>query len=521
MNSRVRSLRWWARCSLAVATGALTAFGFAPYGIWPFALAGVGGLSLLTMTAARFRSALAAGLFFGLGFLGVAIRWMAVIYLEAMLGLVVVEALFYAALAAGLWMLRDRPGWPLWAASAWSLTEFLFAHYPFDGFGWMRLAYAMIDTPLAGLLPFAGVPGVSFLAAFAGQLLVWPALTPGLRPRRWWPAGIAVTLVAGAGALGTLWLPAEQAGTVAIGYVQGNAPGGGVYGLGAARTITRNHLLETLRLAGRIATGEVPQPDFVVWPENGTDMDPFTDELTGAMVREAVSAVHKPVLVGTITDGPGADERQTAALWWDPVRGVTARYDKRNLVPFGEWIPLRSQLLPLFPVLRYVGAQSVPGTGPGVLTGSIAGGQVSVGDLICYEVAYDATVHDTVTGGGEVLLVQSSNAMYEGTGQIYQQFAITRTRAAELRREILVVTTTGISGLIRPDGSVAWTLPEHVPASGVVTLPRRHTITPAVAWSGPLEALLCGVGVSGLVLSAVTRVRRRRSRRLDPASTAE
>lgn len=57
----------------------------------------------------------------------------------------------------------------------------------------------------------------------------------------------------------------------------------------------------------------------------------------------------------------------------------------------------------------------------------------------------------------------------------------------ELRREILVVTTSGVSGLINPDGTIAFTAPDHVGASGVVTLPQRTGLTPATWLASWLE----------------------------------
>ncbi|MBK8460472.1 MAG: apolipoprotein N-acyltransferase [Micropruina sp.] len=221
-----------------------------------------------------------------------------------------------------------------------------------------------------------------------------------------------------------------------------------------------------------------------------------------------MAAAGIPILVGTITDGPGPNERQTASLWWHPSRGVEARYDKRNIVPFGEWVPYREFLEPLFPVVSYVGAQSVAGTKPGVLAVTLDDGRgVRVGDLICFDVAYGETVYDTVRHGAQVLIVQSSNAMYTGTGQIHQQFAITRARAAELRREILVVTTTGTSGLINPDGSVVFTAPEAQPVSGVLDLPLRDNVTPAT-WLAPI--LDAGLPVITLVALAGTLTTARR-----------
>lgn len=509
MTERLHRLPGWARSSLGIGLGVVASLGFAPFGWWPLLLVAVAGLSVLVVTSPRARVSLAVGLCFGLGFTGVSLRWMSAIFVEAMLGLVVMEACFYAVLGGLVHLVRSSRLWPFLAAGAWSVVEFGFSHVPFNGFPWMRLGYTVVDSPLAGWLPLIGIPGVTFLAALGGQALAW--LVTGRRERRSLVAAGAVTIgVVLVGVLAPMALPNERTGTIRVGFVQGNIPGGGIYGLGEARTTTRNHVAESLRLMDLVRTGSVPAPSFVVWPENGTDMDPFLDAPTAKLVDQARAALGVPLLVGSITDGPGANERQTASLWYDPQRGVTARYDKRNIVPFGEWVPYRDVLEPLFPVVAYVGAQSVAGTTPGVLDVTAAGGPLKVGTMVCYDVAFDGTAHDTVTAGGEVILVQSSNAMYLGTDQVAQQFAITRSRAAELHREILVVTTTGLSGLIAADGSVSLVLPEHMPASGVVDLPRRHTITPAVYVSGPLEALLCLGFVVALAWRGAARIRRRR-----------
>jgi apolipoprotein N-acyltransferase len=237
----------------------------------------------------------------------------------------------------------------------------------------------------------------------------------------------------------------------------------------------------------------------VVLPENTTDMDPYTDAETGRLVAQMSARLGVPMFLGVILDGPGADERQTASLWWDPQKGEVARYVKRGIVPFGEWVPFRNLLLPLIPELAYVGAQSVAGTDPGVLHVTLADGRpLEVGVVICYDLAFDRIVADTVTNGAQVLIVQSSNAMYQGTGQIDQQFAITRARAMELRRDILVVTTSGVSGLIRADGSVEFSTTDHTSASGVVTLQERSGLTPAAAWGGAIEAALVLATLAGL-----------------------
>ncbi len=511
MIARLGNLHSGLRAGFAILAGITTALGFEPFGLWPLALVGPAALTVGVATTRGLRGSCALGWAYGLGFLGLGVGWMRVIFIEAMVALVVAESLFFAVLGALLHAVLRTRWWPILAAGCWSLVEFAYSRFPFDGFGWMRLGFAMVDSPFAGFYPFVGVTGVSFLTALTAQGLAWLALAPS-RQRSVVTAG-AIGAVAFAGFGAGTYLPEPTADTVEVGYVQGGAPGGGVYGLGEARTITRNHLAETRRLEQRIADGQVPQPDFVVWPENSTDLDPFHDTETGDLVASALSTLGRPILVGTITDGPGTDERQTSSLWWHPSLGVQARYDKRGIVPFGEYVPLRDLLLPLIPNLRYVGAQSVAGTTPGVLPVTLDDGRgLGVGVMVCYDVAFDHIAYDTVTHGAQVLLVQSSNAMYQGTGQIEQQFAITRVRAAELRRDILVVTTSGVSGLIRADGSVAFSVPDYTSASGVISLPLRDGLTPATWLAPALDPGLAAATLAGvaLVLGHGRRIARRR-----------
>jgi apolipoprotein N-acyltransferase len=166
--------------------------------------------------------------------------------------------------------------------------------------------------------------------------------------------------------------------------------------------------------------------------------------------------------------------------------------------------------LPVIPLLQQVGSQSVPGTRPGVLDVTAAGRPIKIGDAICFELAYDQTIYRSITGGAQVLMVQSNNATYGGTDQIEQQFAITRARAMETRREIAVATTNSVSGFITRDGAVAIRTQEFTAQSMVVEMPLRNALTPAIRVAPWLErglalvaVLACLAAVLGGLQSAI------------------
>ncbi len=505
------------RAVVVLLAGIALGLSWQPYGLWP--LLGV-GIPAFTLAVRGVRPLVAVGLgyLFGLTMLTLAISWVHVLGTWIAALLILFVALFFGLLGLALTLVSRLPWWPLAAACCWVLIEYAYSRIPLGGFGWTRIGYAAVDTPLAGFYPIIGVAGVSFVAALIGQLIAWIVLTAWMA-RRGGPARLSHLFIAVAGAVSLLLLGSAlrlyqvepevtSAGSVRVGIVQGNIPGRGIEAMGRARSVTNNHLSETIKLMTKARVGEVPLPDFLLWPENSTDIDPTVDPLTRLTVQAAADVADRPILVGAVMQGPGFDERQTAALWWDPDRGVTARYDKQNLVPFGEWIPFRAQLLPLIPLLEQVGAQSIPGTHPGVLDVAVDGRQIKIGDAICFELAYDQTMYRALIGGAQVSMVQSNNATYGGTGQIEQQFAITRARAMESRREIAVATTNSISGFITRDGTVTTRTQEFTAQSMVVDMPLRSALTPAIRVAPWLERGLALVALLACLAAVFAGIRR-------------
>jgi apolipoprotein N-acyltransferase len=515
------------RTLVALLAGVALGLTWQPYGWWPLLAVAIPAFTL-AVRGLRPRRAFGLGYLFGLGMLTVAVSWLHVLGIWVAAVLILFESLFFGLLGILLALVGRLRWWPLAAAAAWVLVEFAYSRIPFGGFGWSRIAYAAVDTPLAGLLPIVGVAGLSFAVALVAQLLGWMAWrwwsgrgtgTPRLRPLVLAAAGVVAALLLATG-LRLYQVEPEQTadGAVRVGIVQGNIPGRGIEAMGRARSVTNNHLSETVNLMTRVRLGQQAEPDFLLWPENSTDIDPTVDPVTRLTVDAAAQVAGRPILVGAVMRGPGPDERQTTALWWLPGLGPQDRYDKQNLVPFGEWIPFRDQLKPLVPILEQVGAQSVPGTEPGVLDVDLGGRAVRLGDAICFELAYDDTMYETVVGGAQVMLVQSNNATYGGTGQIEQQFAITRARAMEARREVAVATTNSVSGFIDRNGRVIHRTAEFTADSMVVEMPLRSALTPALRFAPWLERGLAGLAVVAAVLGVLRA--RRRSRPSDSSAVA-
>lgn len=491
-----------------LASGIGVGLGFEPLGWWPLAIAALAALYWLT-SSIRPRRAAGYGYLFGLGLFGVSIPWVYPLGIWVAVLLVAAMSCWGMLIVWGTRMVTRLPLAPLWMAAVWTLTEFAWGRFPFGGFGWLRLAYLTPDQPLSGYLGFLGTPTTGFIVALvAATLSVARSRRAAIR------GGVTVAALFAIGGALLFVPPAAPSGSVTVGMVQGNTNGSpGSESMGYARSVTNNHVSETVMLMSRAKTGMDPMPQFIVWPENSTDIDPTRDRATRELIEEAARLSGLPILVGAVMAGPGDNERQTSALWWAD-GGIQARIDKRNLVPFGEYIPMRDVLLPIAPILEEVGAQSVPGDGPRALDAALPDGrQIRIGNISCFELAWDDTVYDTVRDGGELITVQSNNSTYTHTAQPRQQFVITRTRAMELRRDIVVATTSSFSGLIRADGTVVDKTEEATSASRTYDVATRDTVSAGVRIGPWLERVLALAGVAGIFWGQFGRVRFSHGRR--------
>lgn len=302
---------------------------------------------------------------------------------------------------------------------------------------------------------------------------------------RWWPLAVPVVWVL------QEWLrsrfPWGGLGWGRLAFGQPDSPLTGWVSLGGAPLLT-----------AAVRLGDEPQPDAVIWPENSADIDPVERPEARELVESAAVAIDAPILVGTVRSVP-PDRAANVGLVWDPVAGPTDAYVKQHPVPFGEFLPLRPLLSRIITRFDRVPRDFIAGQEPGVLTV----GPAVIADVICFEISNDEIVRTGVREGGRAVVVQTNNATYATTAQPEQQFDISRLRARETGREVLVAATTGVTAMITPTGE--WTALPQLESGWInrdVSL--RDSWTPAVQFGGLIDgvasllgAVMIGIGLWG------------------------
>lgn len=491
------------RPAAAVTAGLLLLASFPPVGLWWTAPLGtamlLGALSGVGLRRAFVLAVLACVVLFlplleWIRFLGVG-PWIALALLQALVAGLVGPLAVLVERAAGSRTSLRLTG----LVGAVVAVEALRARATFGGLTWGRLAFSQSDGPLLEWAALGGAPLVGAAVAVVGLGLLELVRSHSL-PRRVAALGLVVVPAAAAALV-----PVPVDGPlVEVAAVQGNVPGQGLDAFAEDLVVLDNHLAQTERLAAEVDVGQRPRPDLVIWPENASDQDPRSEPESRARVDRAIAVLGQPLLLGAVLrDGGGTVSN--GLLVWGPDGAQEPIYRKRHLVPFGEYLPLRSLVEGIYPA---AGALLPRDFSPGDRVGLVELRGVPLAVGTCFEVAFDALPRAAVRAGGQLLVLPSNNASYGRSAQSAQQLAMARLRAVEHGRSTVVATTSGISALVRPDGEVVARSGLYEPALLQAGLPRRTELTIATRWGGQVELLLVAL-VLAPAAGAVSAARHR------------
>lgn len=411
----------------------------------------------------------------------------------------------------------------------WTGMEVARARWPLGGFGWGDLASA--HTTSSWMLTSArvlGADGLTLLTALLGAC-AWAtvrtalavrghvavtegrAVVPGaartvavvdeVRPLMFATVGVAIL-----GTLVTIGPPATS-GSLDVLVVQGSD------GAETARGAERDLVIAESHAAATIASVRSDgAPDLTVWAENAIDRDPTT--AAGADLREVVegttAALDGPLLAGTILDGEAPGTLRNTVTAFGPGAEVLGVYEKQEVVPFGEYVPLRPVLGRLPVLQQYRPTDIVPGDGP--VTLEVAGTRVA--PIICFETKFGATVRDAVAQDDAGLVVAvTNNARFGRGGASDQHVAQSRLRAVETGRAVVHAAITGVSAVVLPDGTVAARTPLFEVDTIRTTVPLVTGATPAMLVGTPLSWTILVAAVGLAVATPLRTVRERRGRR--------
>ena len=484
----------WMRLAVALAAGALMPLAFAPFGWFPLALFAPAVLFALWQTASP-RQAFWQGYLFGFGMFGFGVYWVYIsihVYghspLPLAVGVMLLFVAFLALFPALAGYLATRALQPLGAArlvwampAVWVALELIRGWF-LTGFPWLSVGYSQIDSLLAWWAPVAGSYGVSFMTVLGAALLTL-LLSAGAKTR--WLGGLGLgVLFAASLLLGRVDWTTPLGDELRVSIVQGNIDQ-------ALKWVPaeRDSTLETyLSLSRREWQDPDWKPALILWPE--TAIPAFYHEVAEtflpALEREAQQAGVS--LVAGIPVLERSDWQYYNALM--SLGDNRAFYYKQHLVPFGEYLPLRSLLGTLLQVMPLPVADFSAGRPDQAL---LRAAGYPMGSSICYEVIFGNAIAAALPEAAWLVNV-SNDGWFGDSPAPHQHLEMARMRALETGRYLLRATNTGISAIIDPDGQVRARSPQFETAVVRGTIRPYAGATPYVRFGDyPVILLVAGI----------------------------
>ena len=470
----------------ALVAGALLPLAFAPFNLWPLAIACPAAMMQLWQQRTPRRAA-ALGLCFGAGYFGAGTWWLyisihdhgpAPVWLSLALVLAVVAymACYYGLLgwftarflpAAGLW--RLYAGLP----AAWLLAEWL-RGWVLSGFPWLSLGYSQSDTWLAAYAPVLGVYGLSALLLLqAGALL---ALWQGGNRARLAALALVGLLWSGGWLLGREAWTEPRGAPVAVAIVQGAIPQDEKWQLSnRVPTMTLYRTLNDQALGARL----------IVWPEAA--IPELANEIPRylADIQASARSHGSDVVMGAVRLADNGEDYYNSIL---ALTENAAFYDKRHLVPFAEYFPVPPFIRSW---LRFMSLPYSDFTSGSAMQGPLVAGGLRIAPSICYEDAF-GSAQRRLDAGSDLLVNVTNDAWFGRSPARYQHLQIARMRAIEAGRYLVRAGNDGVSALIGPKGQLVALAPEYQAVVLRGTVVARRGLSPYLRF-GNWPVLLLGL----------------------------
>jgi apolipoprotein N-acyltransferase len=408
------------------------------------------------------------------------LSWLSLVGIDAYIILALLMALITGSIGYFMYKVKDLPLPFVWYGLLFISMETILDYIPFGGFPWGKIAYDSADAPWANLMPY----GSSSLVA-AAILLISALMIPsvGFVLQKAFAASIVFVIAIAAFSLFLQDLDKrdlKSAGKIDLALIQGSVPRVGLSFNEQKMEVLKYHINETDNLLAN-ATQNF---DAILWPENSIDVDPFLNQDAGDLIKDVLKNYDKPLLSGAVLQND--EGLSNSVILWDPVDlNVVDSYEKMHLVPFGEYLPFRELLSKYIKRFRLIPQDFIPGKIPNNITLN----EAVISPVICFEIAWNKNIFKQIESGGQLISVHTNNATYAFSNQLEQQFMITRIRAMETGRDIVVTATTGVSAHINRYGEVVWSSKEFVPQSKIVTPSLYSDITPAVKYNNVIQQM--------------------------------
>lgn len=461
---------------VSLIAGIALPFAFAPYELWPLAFVSCAVFFAMCQNVTH-RQALVRGMLFGLGYFGFGVYW---IYFSVHLfgGAIVPLSIFVTFLFVSL--LTVFPVLIAWIYSFFNLTRFsvfsavifasvwsaleLLRGWLFGGFPWLLVGYSQIDTVFSGYAPVFGVYGIGWLVVFCASL-VMSVLFSGRRLTRVPGALLLAVLCVAAAVLNPIEWSTPKDTTLAMRLVQGN--------IKQEMKFSRERLESSLQTYAAMSRAAPADTQVVVWPETAIPtyfdrvdnvLAPFVQEMEGRGAEILSGGFHR-------------DENGQSYNSFRQLGGDKALYNKRHLVPFGEFMPFRFILDHVSRFIVIPMSDLTAGTGP-VTPLAIHGEQLGIS--ICYEDVFGEEMRASLPAS-TVLVNVSNDAWFGDSSAPHQHQEMARMRAREFSRPLMRVTNTGITSAITHRGEVTDSIPQMTAGALDLSVTPRTGATPYVA----------------------------------------